>query len=259
MRAGVPGLRGLSHAEGLNAQVYNRCVGTRYCGNNCPYMSAGSTGSTTSGRRRWTSSSIPTSTVRAARRHGEVHDVRPAHRRRARTARATRAAPVRDGEIQTACQQTCPTQAITFGNLKDGQSARVASSRTSPRGYHVLDELGTRPGVTYLKKVVRSGARVSRRQGGTRRDPRTAAHLRRARTTDLRRRQPRRPPHARARRATPTSPGCASSRLILAGGSLPGPARSASAWAWPASARPRCGRCTSRPSCSGSASDTRAR
>jgi len=62
--------------------------------------------------------------------------------------------PVRDGDIQTACQQTCPTQAITFGNLKDEGSA-VSKQAHAPRAYAVLDELGTRPGVTYLKKVVR--------------------------------------------------------------------------------------------------------
>jgi molybdopterin-containing oxidoreductase family iron-sulfur binding subunit len=62
---------------------------------------------------------------------------------------------VRDGDILTACQQTCPTQAITFGNLKDDGSA-VSKLSHSPRAYHVLDELGTRPGVTYLRKVVRS-------------------------------------------------------------------------------------------------------
>jgi molybdopterin-containing oxidoreductase family iron-sulfur binding subunit len=61
---------------------------------------------------------------------------------------------VGDGEIQTACQQTCPTQAITFGNLKDG-NAKVSKLSRSARGYHVLEELGTRPAVTYLKKVVR--------------------------------------------------------------------------------------------------------
>jgi molybdopterin-containing oxidoreductase family iron-sulfur binding subunit len=61
---------------------------------------------------------------------------------------------VRDGDIMTACQQTCPTGAITFGNLKD-ESSEVAKHRHSPRAYQVLDELGTRPGVTYLKKVVR--------------------------------------------------------------------------------------------------------
>lgn len=62
---------------------------------------------------------------------------------------------VKDGDMQTACQQTCPTQAITFGNLKDA-SALVSRLALSTRGYHVLEELGTTPGVTYLKKVVRS-------------------------------------------------------------------------------------------------------
>ncbi len=62
--------------------------------------------------------------------------------------------PVRDGDILTACQQTCPTQAITFGDLKDGQS-RVSRLSVSPRSYHVLGELGTRPAVTYLKKILR--------------------------------------------------------------------------------------------------------
>jgi molybdopterin-containing oxidoreductase family iron-sulfur binding subunit len=61
---------------------------------------------------------------------------------------------VRDGDIFTACQQTCPTRAITFGNLKDDASA-VSKLSHSARAYQVLDELGTRPGVTYLKKVVR--------------------------------------------------------------------------------------------------------
>jgi molybdopterin-containing oxidoreductase family iron-sulfur binding subunit len=64
---------------------------------------------------------------------------------------------VRDGDIMTACQQTCPTHAITFGNLKDPQSA-VTKQSHAPRAYHVLDELGTRPSVTYLQKVVRSHA-----------------------------------------------------------------------------------------------------
>jgi molybdopterin-containing oxidoreductase family iron-sulfur binding subunit len=64
---------------------------------------------------------------------------------------------VRDGDILTACQQTCPTQAITFGDLKDGQS-RAAKLSASPRGYHVLGGLGTRPAVTYLRKVLKDHA-----------------------------------------------------------------------------------------------------
>jgi molybdopterin-containing oxidoreductase family iron-sulfur binding subunit len=62
--------------------------------------------------------------------------------------------PLKDGEIKTACQQTCPTQAITFGDLKDDK-AQVSTLSRSARSYHVLEELGTRPAVTYLKKVVR--------------------------------------------------------------------------------------------------------
>jgi len=64
---------------------------------------------------------------------------------------------VKDGDIMTACQQTCPTSAITFGNLKDPQSA-AAKQREAARAYDVLDELGTRPSVTYLKKVTRGHA-----------------------------------------------------------------------------------------------------
>jgi len=57
-----------------------------------------------------------------------------------------------DGEIQTACQQSCPTQAIVFGDLKDPES-RVSKLRRSQRKYQVLEEVGTRPNVDYLKKV----------------------------------------------------------------------------------------------------------
>jgi anaerobic selenocysteine-containing dehydrogenase/Fe-S-cluster-containing dehydrogenase component len=140
--------------EGLNGQVYNRCVGTRYCGNNCPYHVR---------RFNWYNYDFPTPlevqlnpdvTVRqlgimekctmCIQRivAGKDHAHRDENRR------------VRDGDIVTACQQTCPTKAITFGNLKDDNAA-VTKLAHSPRAYHVLDEVGTRPGVTYLRKVVR--------------------------------------------------------------------------------------------------------
>ena len=139
--------------EGLNGQVYNRCVGTRYCGNNCPYHV----------RRfnwfyyHWPSpldlQLNPDVTVRqlgimekctmCVQRIIEGKDhARDADR------------PVKDGEIRTACQQTCPTQAITFGDLKDEKS-QVSRLSRSTRSYHVLEELGTRPAVTYLMKVTR--------------------------------------------------------------------------------------------------------
>lgn len=152
--------------EGLNAQIYNRCVGTRYCNNNCPYHVR---------RFNWWEYSSP-GPARFPNPHFAFPDPLPLQLNPDVTVRQLgvmekctmcvqrivagkdgardEKRPVRDGEIQTACQQTCPTQAIAFGNLKDPAS-RVAQLSRSPRGYHVLEELGTRPAVTYLKKVTR--------------------------------------------------------------------------------------------------------
>jgi molybdopterin-containing oxidoreductase family iron-sulfur binding subunit len=140
--------------EGLNAQVYNRCVGTRYCGNNCPYHVR---------RFNWWNYEIPAplevqlNPDVTVRQLGVMEKCTMCIQRIVAGkdhARDEKRA-VRDGDILTACQQTCPTQAITFGNLQDDSSV-VSKLRHSPRAYHVLDELGTRPGVTYLRKVVRS-------------------------------------------------------------------------------------------------------
>jgi anaerobic selenocysteine-containing dehydrogenase/Fe-S-cluster-containing dehydrogenase component len=142
--------------EGLNGQVYNRCVGTRYCGNNCPYHVR---------RFNWYNYDFPApldvqlNPDVTVRQLGVMEKCTMCIQRivvgkdRARDEKR----PVRDGDIVTACQQTCPTQAITFGNLKDEGSA-VAKLAHAPRAYAVLDEIGTRPGVTYLKKVVRGHA-----------------------------------------------------------------------------------------------------
>ena len=140
--------------EGLNGQVYNRCVGTRYCGNNCPYHV----------RKfnwfnyTWTApldlQLNPDVTVRQL---GVMEKCTMCVQRIESAKSAAREAgrPVRDGDMQTACQQTCPTRAITFGNRKDGESL-VSKLSHSARSYHVLHELGTLPGVSYLKKVVRA-------------------------------------------------------------------------------------------------------
>jgi molybdopterin-containing oxidoreductase family iron-sulfur binding subunit len=140
-------------ADGLNAQVYNRCVGTRYCGNNCPYMVR---------RFNWYRAEWPApmnlqlNPDVAVRDRGIMEKCTMCVQRiiAGRDHARDEGRLPRDGEIQTACQQTCPTQAITFGDLKDAKS-RVSRFSVSPRGYHVLGELGTRPAVTYLKKVLR--------------------------------------------------------------------------------------------------------
>jgi molybdopterin-containing oxidoreductase family iron-sulfur binding subunit len=139
--------------EGLNAQVYNRCVGTRYCGNNCPYHVR---------RFNWFNYSwtppldIQLNPDVTVRQLGIMEKCTMCLQRIEKGKNEARDAgrTVKDGDVQTACQQTCPTQAITFGNLKDG-GARVSRLSGSPRSYHVLRELGTRPAVTYLAKVVR--------------------------------------------------------------------------------------------------------
>jgi Anaerobic dehydrogenases, typically selenocysteine-containing len=139
--------------EGLNGQVYNRCVGTRYCGNNCPYHV----------RRfnwfyyQWPSplelQLNPDVTVRQL---GVMEKCTMCVQRiiEGKDHARDEGRKVKDGEIKTACQQTCPTQAITFGDLKE-EAAAVSKLSRSTRSYHVLEELGTRPAVTYLKKVVR--------------------------------------------------------------------------------------------------------
>ncbi len=140
--------------EGLNAQIYNRCVGTRYCGNNCPYHVR---------RFNWFNYTWPSpldvqlNPDVTVRQLGVMEKCTMCVQRvlYAKDKAREEGRPVKDGEVQTACQQTCPTQAITFGNLKDG-GARVSKLSRSPRSYHVLEELGTRPAVTYLKKVVRT-------------------------------------------------------------------------------------------------------
>ena len=146
-------------AEGLNVQVYNRCVGTRFCQANCPYKVrrfnffgyADGQEYATMGAPLLDALMNPDVTVRG---RGVMEKCTYCVQR---IARERRTAEVEDrpmGEVRTACQSACPTQAITFGNLTVADSAVVAAKR-DPRNYAMLDHLGTRPRTTYLARVDR--------------------------------------------------------------------------------------------------------
>ncbi|MFQ5847244.1 MAG: molybdopterin-dependent oxidoreductase [Candidatus Methylomirabilales bacterium] len=136
---------------GLNVQVYNRCVGTRYCSNNCPYKVR---------RFNWFMAEWPEPlhlqlnpdvTVRTM---GIMEKCTFCVQRieQGKLAAKAEERPVRDGEIVPACAQTCPTRAIVFGDLKDAESD-VSKRAKDPRRYRVLEDLNTEPAITYLKKI----------------------------------------------------------------------------------------------------------
>jgi molybdopterin-containing oxidoreductase family iron-sulfur binding subunit len=147
-----PVLATVHSSEGLNQQVYNRCVGTRYCANNCPYKVR---------RFNWfdyahedTLENLALNPDVTVRSRGVMEKCTFCVQRiqEARAEAVRQGVSMRDGDVQTACQQSCPAQAITFGNLNDPKS-RVAQQARGPRGYRVLEELNVRPAVTYLTLV----------------------------------------------------------------------------------------------------------
>ena len=137
--------------EGLNVQVYNRCVGTRYCANGCPYLVRFFNYFEPSWPEEFTSHLNPDVTVRSRGIMEKCSFCIQRIRRGVRKAKSE-ARPLRDGEIKTACQDACPTEALVFGDFKDPQS-RVSQLRTDKRHYTLLPHLRTEPSVIYLAKV----------------------------------------------------------------------------------------------------------
>ena len=140
--------------EGLNMMIYNRCVGTRYCSNNCPYKV-----------RRFNFllfSDYETESLKLMRNPDVTVRSRGVMEKCSYCVQRISVAkieadkenrPVRDGEIVTACQQACPASAITFGNLND-KTSRVAKLSAQPRTYRVLADQNTRPRTTYVAEVL---------------------------------------------------------------------------------------------------------
>ena len=152
--------------EGLNEMTYNRCVGTRYCANNCPYKV----------RRfnflRYQEARLkepvqelvfnPQVTVRGI---GVMEKCTFCVQRinEAKFTRQNRGESIVDGDVQPACQQACPAKAISFGDANDPQS-RVAAQRASARAFHVLEDLNVKPNITYLARVRNPSDRAGGKQ-----------------------------------------------------------------------------------------------
>ena len=147
-----PVLATMQSSEGINQQIYNRCVGTRYCANNCPYkVRRFNWFEYSKDGKRENMALNPDVTVRS---RGVMEKcsfcIQRIQEAKANAKRSGK--PLKDGDVRPACAQSCPARAITFGNVNDPKSA-VSMLRRDPRYYVVLGELNTEPSVGYLKAV----------------------------------------------------------------------------------------------------------
>jgi Fe-S-cluster-containing dehydrogenase component len=140
--------------DGLNVQIYNRCVGTRYCGNNCPYHARSFNYWEPVWPEDFRHQLNPDVTVRS---RGVMEKCSMCVQRIRRATRSKTPNDVPDGSFDPACVQACPTTAMTFGNLND-PSSRVSKLQNDERSYHMLEHLGTAPSIMYLKQVDTHGA-----------------------------------------------------------------------------------------------------
>ena len=147
-----PVLATVHSEEGLNQQIYNRCVGTRYCANNCPYKAR---------RFNWFDyphqdpfANLVLNPDVTVRSRGVMEKCTFCVQRiqEGKAESKSSGEPLQDGDIQTACQQSCPTQAIVFGDINDPNS-RVSQLVKSGRHYRVLEEINVKPSVGYLRLV----------------------------------------------------------------------------------------------------------
>jgi molybdopterin-containing oxidoreductase family iron-sulfur binding subunit len=147
-----PVLATVHSSDGLNAQVYNRCVGTRYCANNCPYKVRRFNWFSYDREDPWADLALNPDV--AVRSRGVMEKCSFCVQRLQEAGAAARRAgrPMADGEAKTACQQSCPAQAIVFGDANDPKS-RIAAVAADPRHYRVLQELNVDPSVGYLVRV----------------------------------------------------------------------------------------------------------
>jgi len=147
-----PVLATVHSSDGLNQQIYNRCVGTRYCANNCPYKAR---------RFNWFDyphedrfANLVLNPDVAVRSRGVMEQCSMCAQRieAARIEAKQRGARIPDGAIRMACEQSCPADAIVFGDISDPKS-RIAAARKNPRHFRLLEELGVEPAVGYLAQV----------------------------------------------------------------------------------------------------------